>query len=66
MQRSGTGVTGPVTLNRVVREVTMHRPEDGGGASHMAVWEKAPQGEQEHVQRPCGRRACPGNRGRLV
>lgn len=44
----------------------MHRPEVGGGASHVAVWEKAPRGEQEHVPRPCGRRPCPGNRGRLV
>lgn len=56
MQRSGTGsgrggreMSGAVTLNRVVRELIDLKV---GGASHVAIWEKAPHKQQQHVQRP--------------
>lgn len=52
MQRSWRGdgeMSGVVTLNSMVREVTDLKV---GGASHVATWEKAPHKQEQHVKRP--------------
>lgn len=42
-------MSGVVTLNSMVREVTDLKV---GGASHVATWEKAPHKQEQHVKRP--------------
>lgn len=64
----GRGSSGAVTLNRMGREITMHRPQASGGATHVAVSlsrKKLPMESKSMCKGPEAE-ACLRNRGRPV